>query len=76
MMIENTMVSGYGKPDEAMMYAKGMFEDYVLDPVYRCERCRDKLRSDTIVYEWGDDWICEDCVDDAVMSRFYKRRKE
>jgi len=32
MMIENTMVSGYGKPDEAMMYAKGMFEDYVLNP--------------------------------------------
>ena len=32
MYIENTMVTGYGKPDEAMMYAKGMFEDYVLNP--------------------------------------------
>ena len=68
MMIENTMVSGIGKPDEAMMHAKGIYEDYAPDPVYRCERCKDKLRSDTIVYEWGDDWICEDCMDDAVMS--------
>lgn len=68
MYIENTMVSGIGKPDEAMMHAKGILEDCTPEPVYRCERCKDKLRADTIVYEWGDDWLCEDCMNDAVMS--------
>lgn len=68
MYVENTMVSGIGKPDEAMMHAKGIYEDYVPDSVYRCERCKDKLRADTIVYEWGGEWFCEDCMNDAVMS--------
>ncbi len=68
MMIENTMVTGYGKPDEVLMHAKGIFEDYAPEPVYRCERCKDTLMRNTIVYEWGDDWLCEDCMNDAVMS--------
>ena len=67
-MIENTMVTGYGKPDTVRMYGKGIFEDYTPDPVYRCERCKDKLRGDTTVYEWGGEWFCEDCMNDAVMS--------
>jgi hypothetical protein len=68
MRIENTMVTGWGKPDEVRMYAKGIFEDYTPDPVYRCGRCKDTLMRDTIVYEWGNDWLCEDCMNDAVMS--------
>lgn len=68
MRIENTMVSGIGKPDEAMMYAKGISEDYTPDPVYRCERCKDALMRNAIVYEWGSEWFCEDCMNDAVMS--------
>lgn len=68
MYIENTMFSGIGKPDEAMMHAKGIFEDCTPDPVYRCERCKDELRSDTIVYEWDGEWFCEDCMNDAVNS--------
>jgi hypothetical protein len=68
MYIENTMVTGWGKPDEAMVYAKGIFDDYTPDPVYRCERCKDTLMRNTIVYEWGNDWICEDCMNDAVNS--------
>ena len=44
MRIENTMVSGYGKPDEARIYAtKDIFGDYIPDPVYRCERCKDTV---------------------------------
>lgn len=68
MYIENTMFSGIGKPDEAMMHAKGIFEDCTPDPVYRCERCKDELRSDAIVYEWDGEWFCEDCMNDAVNS--------
>ena len=66
--VENTMVTGYGKPDTVRMYAKGIFEDYAPDPVYRCDRCKDKLRGDTTVYEWSGEWFCEDCMNDAVMS--------
>lgn len=66
--VENTMVTGCGKPDTVRMYAKGIFEDCAPDPVYRCERCKDKLRGDTTVYEWSGEWFCEDCMNDAVMS--------
>lgn len=69
MRIENTMVSGYGKPDEARIYVtKDIFGDYIPDPVYRCERCKDKLLGDATVYNWDGEWFCEDCMNDAVNS--------
>jgi len=64
MRIENTMVTGYGKPDEVIWSVHG----YEPDPVYRCERCKDKLRGDATVYNWDGEWFCEDCMNDAVNS--------
>ena len=60
--IENTMVTGWGKPDEAMLVAFGN------DPVYRCERCKYELHANATVYNWDGEWFCEDCMNDAVMS--------
>lgn len=70
--IENTMVTGYGKPDEVIWSVHG----YEPDPVYRCERCKDKLLGDATVYNWDGEWFCDDCMNDAVNSLSPEDRAE
>ena len=70
MYVENTMVTGYGKPDEATLVAFGN------DPVYPCERCKHELHANATVYNWNGEWFCEDCMNDAVNSLSPEERAE
>ena len=70
MYIENTMVTGCGKPDEAMLAAFGN------DPVYLCERCKHELHANATVYNWDGEWFCDDCMNDAVNSLSPEDRAE
>lgn len=62
--IENTIYSGYLKPDT--QYYQPI--RYKAPDHYDCPRCGLEMNLKATVYEWGDLWLCSDCITDAIAS--------
>ena len=43
---------------------------------YFCPRCKTPLDYEATVYEWGEDWICGECLVDAVHSLSKEKRAD
>lgn len=62
---ENPMVHGKG------VYDSGQFDPQPIRKPYRyeCPRCGCEVPLKDRVYEWEqENWICEDCIEDAIGS--------
>ena len=57
-MIENAMVSGCFPYDA----------EFAPEPDYKCPRCSEPMDGTDRVYEWAEDWICDECFRDAIFS--------
>ena len=42
--------------------------EYAPEPDYKCPRCSEPMDGTDRVYEWADDWICDECFRDAIFS--------
>ena len=49
---------------------------YATPTDYFCPRCKAPLDYEATVYEWGEDWICGECLVDAVHSLSREDRAE
>jgi ribosomal protein L37AE/L43A len=72
MNIENTMVTGYGKPDR--QYYQPI--RYKCPDHYDCPRCGIELGLKHKTYEWDDMWLCGECFADAILSLSAYERTE
>lgn len=72
MNIENTMYSGYMKPDR--QYYQPV--RYKCPDHYDCPRCGIELGLKHKTYDWNDQWMCGECMVDSVMSLSPEARAE
>ena len=68
-IIDNPMATGYGWPDEKPLR-------YKKPDHYDCPRCGVDMKLSSQVFEWGEDWICGECLVDAVHSLSREDRAE
>ena len=65
MSLENALVSGYSPEREPEAED---IEEQEPEKVYICPRCNSDFTGDTRVYDWEGEYICVDCLQDAINS--------
>jgi len=54
--------------DNPMATGRFPYDENFVPTDYFCPRCKIPLDYEATVYEWGEDWICGECLVDAIHS--------
>ena len=62
--------------DNPMATGRFPYDENFVPSDYFCPRCKRPMDYEETAYEWGEDWICGECLVDAVHSLSREDRAE